>query len=163
MSFSAPRVTVVDPNTGNTMGITSVGAISVNTVNIASTTVVGGSIVVTLASVQVIGGTVQVEGGASVGPLATAPVSNTSVAGSTAFVSVKVGAGRLFGLTVQASAGGIITVTDGSAGVPIFGLASTQTSIGPTYYGVSPAGNVFNTALVVVGTASSPAVTVHFS
>ena len=153
MSFNAPRVAIIDPNTGNAMGITSVGAISVNTVNIASTTVVGGSIVVTLASVQVIGGTVQVEGGASVGPLATAPVSNTSVAGSTAFVSVKVGAGRLFGLTVQASAGGIITVTDGSAGVPIFGLASTQTSIGPTYYGVSPAGNVFNTALVVVGTA----------
>ena len=163
--MALPIVALQDPISGFTAAITSLGQLQVAdaTINVTATsvqltsssvTISGGSVVVTNGSVTIVAGA---------GALATQPVSNTSVAGSTAFVSVKVGAGRLFGLTVQASAGGIITVTDGSAGVPIFGLASTQTSIGPTYYGVSPAGNVFNTALVVVGTASSPAVTVHFS
>lgn len=158
-----PAVAIYDPNSGNAMGITSVGAISVNTVNIASTTVVGGSIVVTLASVQVIGGTVQIEGGASVGPLATAPVSNTSVAGTTAYVSVKTGAGRFFGLTWATSGAGTVLVTDGSGGTPIFATASTLTSAAAGYVGCAPAGNIFNTGLVVLGTASSPAVIVHYS
>ena len=152
MSFSAPRVTVVDPNTGNTMGITSVGAISVNTVNIASTTVVGGSIVVTLASVVIVGGSIGISGA----------VSNASVAGATAFVSLKTGAGRYYGMTAQTTSPGIVTVADGSAGIPIGVYTSGNTSMAmfqPTADGGVP----FSTGLVVVGTASSPNVTVHFS
>ena len=90
-------------------------------------------------------------------------VSNASVAGTTAFVSVKVGSGRIFGMTIQTSGGGVVTVTDGSGGNIITGLASTQTAAAPETFPTIAGGVPFYTALVVVGTASSPNVTVHFS
>jgi hypothetical protein len=101
--------------------------------------------------------------GGGTGLNALAAVSNTSVAGSTAYVSVKVGSGRIFGMTIQTSGDGVITVTDGSGGTIITGLASTQTAAAPETFPTVAGGIPFSTALVVVGTASSPAVTVHFS
>lgn len=103
------------------------------------------------------------ETAAGTGLAAVAAVSNTSVAGTTAFVSVKVGSGRIFGLTTQTSGAGVITVTDGSGGNIITGLASTQSAAAPETFPTIAGGVPFTSALVVVGTASSPNITVHFS
>lgn len=121
----------------------------------------GAAVTVSAGSVVVTNGSVTITQGA--GLAATAAVSNASVAGTTAFVSVKVGSGRIFGMTMATSGQGVVTVTDGSGGTVIAGLASTQTAAAPETFPTIAGGVPFTTALVVVGTASSPNVTVHFS
>ena len=96
------------------------------------------------------------------GVFALGAVSNTSIAATTAFVSVKVGSGRYFGMTVQVPFPGAVTVTDGSGGIPIGAFTSGETS-NQMYQPTAPGGVPFFTALVVLSTASSPPITVHFS
>lgn len=104
-----------------------------------------------------------VVGGGS-GLNATATVSNASVAGATAYVSVKVGSGRYFGMTASSTGTGPVSVQDSSNGITLGGMASAGTSLGvPVTVQAPPGGVPFAGPLVVVGTASSPGVVIHFA
>ena len=112
----------------------------------------------------VIGASGMVTVGFGSGVLAGSAVSNVSVTGSTAYVSVKVGSGRYFGMTASSTGTGPVSVQDSSNGITLGGMASAGTSLGvPVTVQAPPGGVTFVGPLVVVGTASSPGVVVHFA
>lgn len=158
MSFNAPSISIRDPNTGNAMGITSVGAISVNTVNISSTTVVGGSIVVTAATIS--GGSITVTGGIA-GSGALSGVSLASVALTTAFVTVDVNPGRLFGVIVATTGGGPVSVNNGSGGQLLTGLVSGNPQF--SVANIPAAGIPYNSLVVNSVATSGPTITITFA
>lgn len=111
----------------------------------------------------VIGSSGQITNSIGSGFNAVVAVSNASVTGTTAYVSLKVGSGRYFGMTASSLGNGPVSVQDASNGNTIGGMTSVATSNGvPVFVGPNE-GVPFFTALVVVGTASSPGVVVHFS
>jgi hypothetical protein len=97
---------------------------------------------------------------ATSGITATQPYTNTALAAQAGAATVKATAGRLFGVTVTTTGVTPLVVTDGSGGTTIFELPASPV-VG--YYGIAPAGNVFNTSLVVVGSATNPAIVLHYS
>lgn len=156
MSFNVPRVALQDPISGNLAQINASGELVVNptTINVTATSVqlTSSSVTVSAGSVNVIGSSISIIGA----------VSNASVAGTTAYVSVKAAAGRYYGMTVANTSPGAITVTDGSGGIVIGAYTSGNTSSG-MFQHTAAAGVPFSTALVVLGTASSPPSIIHFA
>ena len=87
------------------------------------------------------------------------PTTNTAQAAQAGAATIVTGAGRLFGVTVTATGTTPLVVTDGGGGTQIFGLAASPAV---QYYPIS-GGNVFNTSLVVAGSASNPNIVLHYS
>ena len=86
--------------------------------------------------------------------------TNTAVSVSATSATVKATPGRLFAVTVTTTGANPLSITDGPGGPSIFQFAASP-ALGTYAVGVN--GNVFNTSLVVVGSATNPAVTLHYA
>lgn len=88
------------------------------------------------------------------------PTTNKAQAPQAGAATIESGPGRLFAVTVTTTGANPLVITDGSGGTAIFGFAASP-ALGTFPVGVS--GNAFNTSLVVAGSATNPAIVLHYS
>lgn len=87
------------------------------------------------------------------------PTTNTAQAAQAGAATIVTGAGRLFGVTVTTTGVTPLVITDGASGTSIFVMAASP----PLGYNPISGGNVFNTSLVVAGSATNPAIVLHWA